>query len=852
MSSTNNSNNLTRDEARQRADLLSDIRYDISLDLTQGSDTFGCEADISFACREPGASTFVDLLAPSVQRISLNGDELALSSHTGSRIPLPNLASRNELRIAATCAYENIGAGLSQFRDPVDDRIYLHSQSETFDAHRIYPCFDQPDLKASFDISVVAPEDWVVVSNTRPQGRRPKGGAPGSTIWSFPTTPLMPTYITAIVAGPFHSAHDRHGDIDLGVYCRQSLAQYLDPEEIFDLTRQGLDFYEEIFGYPYAFGKYDQLFVPEFAAGAMENAGCVTFHETFVFRSKVTEAARERRAEVILHEMAHMWFGDLVTMRWWDDLWLNESFATFMAHLSLVEATRFTNGWATFANRVKASARRQDQQPTTHPISANVPDIDSVRLNFDAITYDKGASVLRQLAAWVGDDGFRRGLATYVRRHQFSNAELTDYLRALEEGSGRDLATWSKEWLESAGLNTLRPEVVVDQADERRIASCAILQEAPPEWPTLRSHRLGIGLYDMAGGTLTCRRRVELDVSGPRTEIDELAGEQLPDLLLLNEGDLAYAKVRLDPRSLATVTDHLGDLDDLLSRALCWSSAWDMVRDALLPAGKYLDVFLRNAGAETDISTIQSLLDQAGAAVHVYGHPIHAPGRRRSLARFARRSLEEAEPGSDLQLVWARSFISAAVDQEDLETVRGLLDGTVAYQGLLVDTDVRWAIVIALSSAGVAEEELITRELERDPTDAGHRYAASGRAAWPTPQAKADAWSRAVDDASLPLATLRAVMGGFQRADQAGLLAPYAPLYFAALEQIWKTRDVEVALVMTRGLFPHVVIDESTLAMTQEHLEREGLPGPMRRILLESHDAMRRAISARAHDRATG
>src|SRR2546428_426000 len=449
-------NNLTRDEARRRAELIQTPLYDISLDLTRDSDTFACEATIHFLCQEPGANSFIDFLAPSVDSCELNGEEVPKDAFNGARITLNNLRDANELHVLATCDYQNIGAGLNRFKDPVDHKIYLHSQFETFDAHRMFPCFDQPDLKASFTFTVLAPSDWVVVSNNPGQAQT-VAGRENIKRWTFGATPKMSSYLTAIVAGPYHGVRDRHGDIDLGIFCRQSLAQYLDPDEIFTITKQGLDFYGEAYKYPYPFQKYDQLFVPEFSAGAMENIGCVTFNESMLFRSKVTEAVREDRANAILHEMAHMWFGDLVTMRWWDDLWLNESFATFMSVLAQVEATRFKNGWVTFANQYKAGARRQDQLPTTHPIAADVPDIESVYLNFDAITYNKGACVLRQLVAYVTQDTFLRGVQRYIKQRQYSNASLADFLSDIEAGSGRDLKAWSKLWLETAGLNTLRP-----------------------------------------------------------------------------------------------------------------------------------------------------------------------------------------------------------------------------------------------------------------------------------------------------------------------------------------------------------------------------------------------------------
>ncbi|TMD43094.1 MAG: aminopeptidase N [Chloroflexi bacterium] len=789
-------NNLTRDEARRRAELIHTPLYEISLDLTQDSDTFACEATIHFLCHEPGTDSFIDFLAPSVNSCELNGEEVEREAFDGARIVLKNLREANELHIIGTCRYENIGSGLSKFRDPVDQKIYLHSQFETFNAHRVFPCFDQPDLKASFTFSVLAPSDWVVVSNNPGQAQQ-LAGRENIKRWTFGASPKMSSYLAAIIAGPYHGVRDRHGDIDLGIFCRQSLAQYLDPDEIFTLTKQGLDFYGEAYKYPYPFQKYDQLFVPEFSAGAMENIGAVTFHESFIFRSKVTEAAREDRANVILHEMAHMWFGDLVTMRWWDDLWLNESFATFMSVFSQVEATRFKNGWVTFANQYKTGARRQDQLPTTHPISADIPDIESVYLNFDAITYNKGACVLRQLVAYVGQETFLRGVQRYIKQ----------------------------------------------------LASLAIRQEAPPDHPTIRPHRLAVGLYDRNSSHLELRKSVELDVVEATTPVTELSGEPAAQLLLLNDRDLTYAKIRLDERSLTTATGHLAELSDPLARALVWAALWDMLRDAELPARRYLPLILNNIHGETDIGVVQDLLGQASSSIWVYGDPANARASLEMLAQHSLRTLDAAAPGSDFQLAWAHAFIGAARSPEHLSIVRGLLDGIKVFTGLKVDTDLRWAIVGALAGVG-ADDGLIDAELKRDPTDEGQRHAAAARAARPTPEAKEMVWAALMEDKALPLATMRAVMGGFSRFDQRRLLEPYGARYFRALNAIWKERDIEVALAFGRMMFPTVLVGEETVMATDEYLGGDQVPGPIRRILVEGKDNMQRAMRGRALDAA--
>ena len=836
-------NNLTRQEAAQRSRLISGVSYRIALDLDSGDETFGCQTGIEFTCATPGAETFIEYLAPRVEQIELNGQPLGLEAFDGERIRLSGLAARNSLVVNGRSAYSHTGVGMHRFTDPADQAVYAYTDSEPYDIHRVYPCFDQPDLKATISLAVRVPAGWVVSANGAPtEVPDPHQGG----WWRFAETPPLSTYISAVVAGQYHRVSDRHGDTDLAIYCRRSLAQYLDVDELFALSKAGLDFYPKIFDCPYPFGKYDQAFVPEFNAGAMENAGIVTFSERHIFRSRVTEGTRERRADTILHEMAHMWFGDLVTMTWWDDLWLNESFATFMANHSLASATRFTGIWTTFSAGWKTWAYRQDQLPSTHPIVADMADIDSVKVNFDGITYAKGASVLRQLVAWVGEEAFFAGIQEYFRRHAFGNTTLADFLQPLEESSGRDLRAWSAEWLETAGVNTLRPDFSVA---EGKFTSFAILQEAPPERPTLRSHRLAIGLYGSGADRLVRRRRVELDVRGSRTEVPELVGEPVPELVVLNDDDLTYAKIRLDAGSFATATARLRDLDAPLARGLCWAGIWDMTRDAELPTRRYLSAVLGNAGGETQIAVLENVLGEAGSAAYFYSDPARRDAARLRLATAFWEFLQDAEPGSDHQLAWARAFIGLVRTPEHLQAATGLLDGGIQLDGLVVDTDLRWSIVRCLASAGTAGEVLIEAEHQRDATDAGARQAAAARASRPTAAAKAEAWQQILDPAT-PLATMRAVIGGFQQPDQEELLAPYADRYFEQLAPMFQTRSIEVALGFTSGMYPQMLVNAETVARTDRYLENNDPPPPVRRLLLESRDAVQRALRAQACDAA--
>ena len=611
--------NLTRAEASERANLLNVDSYEVSLDLTRGERIFTSKTTVRFTATA-GASTFIDAVTDSVRSINLNGVELDPAEHSdGIRIQLPNLGAQNVLVIDADALYMNTGEGLHRFVDPVDQEVYLYSQFEVADCRRLFAVFEQPDLKATFQFSVTAPKYWNVVSNA-PTPEPIENG--DSATWDFDATQRISCYITALIAGPYQVARDSlvsssGRTVELGVFARASMMQYLDVENIVTITRQGFEFYEKNFGAPYPFEKYDQLFVPEFNAGAMENAGAVTFLEEYVFRSRPTGAMVERRAITILHELAHMWFGDLVTMKWWNDLWLNESFAEFMSTLAAAQNTEFTGAWTTFNTLEKNWAYRQDQLPSTHPIVAEINDLEDVEVNFDGITYAKGASVLRQLVAFVGQEEFMAGVREYFAKHAWSNTELPDLLRELEAASGRDLSGWGAAWLETAGVNTLKAEMATD--DDGVITSFAIRQSAISEYPTLRQHRLAVGFYSLDdAGVLKRVHREELDIDGELTEVPALTGQARPDLVLLNDDDLTYAKIRLDEVSLATATEHLKDFEDSLPRTLVWSAAWDSVRDAEAPASTYVQLLLNNIGHEVDSTVIMVLLRQLNTSLDLY------------------------------------------------------------------------------------------------------------------------------------------------------------------------------------------------------------------------------------------
>ncbi|MCL6670581.1 aminopeptidase N [Streptomyces panaciradicis] len=851
--------NLTREEAQQRAKLLTVESYEIDLDLSgaQEGGTYRSVTTVRFDVAENGAESFIDLVAPTVHEVTLNGDALDPAEvFADSRIALPGLLEgRNILRVVADCAYTNTGEGLHRFVDPVDEQAYLYTQFEVPDARRVFASFEQPDLKATFQFTVKAPAGWTVISNSpTPE--------PKDDVWVFEPTPRISTYITALIVGPYHSVHsvyERDGQsVPLGIYCRPSLAEFLDSDAIFEVTRQGFEWFQEKFDYAYPFKKYDQLFVPEFNAGAMENAGAVTIRDQYVFRSKVTDAAYEVRAETILHELAHMWFGDLVTMEWWNDLWLNESFATYtsIACQAHHPASRWPHSWTTFANSMKTWAYRQDQLPSTHPIMAEIRDLDDVLVNFDGITYAKGASVLKQLVAYVGMDEFFRGVQAYFKRHAFGNTRLSDLLGALEETSGRDLGTWSEKWLQTAGINVLRPEI--ETGPDGVVTSFAIRQEAPAlpagakGEPTLRPHRIAVGLYELdeASGKLVREERIELDVDGELTAVPQLAGKRRPAVVLLNDDDLSYAKVRLDEHSLAFVTEHLGDFESSLPRALCWASAWDMTRDAELATRDYLSLVLSGIGKESDIGVVQSLHRQVKLAIEMYADPT---AREALLTRWTDATLahlRSAEPGSDHQLAWARAFAATARTPEQLDLLEALLDGSQTVEGLTVDTDLRWAFVQRLAAVGRFDEAEIAAEYERDRTAAGERHAASARAARPTAEAKAEAWASVVESDKLPNAVQEAVIGGFVQADQRELLAPYTEKYFEVVKDIWGSRSHEMAQQIAVGLYPAFQVSQEILDRTDAWMADAEPNAALRRLVSESRSGVERALKAQAADAA--
>ena len=865
--------NLQRDEAAERSVLISTTSYDVSLDVRQAADPdaagYPTRSIITFTAAESGAATFLDFIG-EVHSVVLNGRELRVEDVAdGARIKLDNLQPHNQVAVTGTALYSRSGEGMHRFVDPADGQCYLYTQYEPADARRVFANFEQPDLKATYTFHVTAPAGWHVASNGAEVDRTVLPDDPASARWDFAATEPMSTYITTVLAGPYFKAQDRWQatlddgtslDVPLALYCRASMAHSFDTDKLFRLTKDGLDFFNRLFDYPYPWGKYDQAFVPEYNLGAMENPGLVTFTESYVFTSRATDSQYQGRANTLMHEMAHMWFGDLVTMQWWDDLWLKESFADYMGTLGVDQATDWDTAWVNFANKRKAWAYLQDQLPTTHPIVADIPDLEAAKQNFDGITYAKGASVLKQLVAYVGFEAFIEGSRAYFRKHAYGNTTLDDLLAALSASSGRDLAGWAQQWLQTSGISPLSLDIAADAAgDDGRLGTAAIVQEAVDPVTgreELRPHRLRVGSYNFdADGALVRTGTFETDVAGARTELPQLSGRPRPALLLVNDEDLTYAKVRLDPASEATVLSSLDRLADPMARALCWTALWNSARDGESPASRYVEAVAAFAPAETGIGVLLNVLENAGTAVERYTPASLRGAVRSSFLAAAAGELDAARPGSDQQLAWARTLATLSRhDDAMVPRLRGLLDGTAEVAGLAVDAELRWHFWRALAAHGQATVEELDAELARDTTASGRAGHATAIAARPCKDVKAAAWTAAVHGHELSNQLLSATISGFMTSP-AELLEPYVEPYFECLRSVWESRSIEIAGRIVRGLYPlaqdvaegSAPAEHPVILRTDKWLADNGdAPRALRRIIVEQRSHLLRALNAQA------
>jgi aminopeptidase N len=822
---------LTRAEAATRAAVVDVHEYEIHLDLTADGETFGSRTVARFSAT-PGAATFLEFEPVSVASITLNGAPVPSSAVAAGRLHLSDLAAENELAVDAVMRYSNTGEGLHKYVDPADGNTYLYQHLFINNAGRVLPAFDQPDLKAVFKVSVSAPAGWKVAANGSLEEH-------SSGEWRFAPTKRISTYLATLFAGPFHAVTDTHDGIPLALYVRAALGEHLDAQadELFTITKQCLDRYHEMFDIRYPFGHYQQAFAPEFNFGAMEYPGLVVFRDEMIYRSAVTESQRESRANVIAHEMAHMWFGDLVTMAWWDDLWLNESFAEYLGTRVAAEATRFKGTWTTFAMQRKAWGLRADQHPSTHPVApVSVTDTDQALLNFDGISYAKGAATLKQLVAWVGDAPFLRGLNAHFLAHAYGNATLDDLLAALASASGRDLSAWAEVWLRRAQVNTLRTSIGPD-------GSLAVLQTAPADYPTLRPHRLGIGLYSRAAdGAVVRQSLVSAEIeAAPRTEIPDFP-ERSGDLVLLNDGDLTYAKIRLDDASTAAVPTMLPLIGDSLARAVLWASTLDAVVDGERPVAELVTLVLAALPVETEVVIVEDVLRATRSLVDRYSTTETRSAALELVAQAADRLLAASEPGGSRQLAAARGLIGSTVETKRLQD---WLDGAGVPEGLPIDADLRWLIFYRLVVLGGAGRAEIDAEFERDRSATGEQWAARCRAAVPDAGAKAAAWSAIIENASLSNRLVEMTASGFWQPEQLGLLTPYVARYFEDMPAMMRIRS-GMSAERTAGLaYPEIAVSPETRRLAAGLLTREDLDPILRRVVLDADDDMRKALAAR-------
>ncbi|MFT8704856.1 aminopeptidase N [Bifidobacterium aquikefiricola] len=863
--------NLTQIEAEERREIVSHPAYVVSLDVTQGAKTFTSSTTLTFDAK-PGDSTFLDLIAPTVDSIVLNGATLDPAVvFKDDRIALEHLQEHNQVDVTATCAYSRTGEGLHRSVDPADGRIYLYSQFEVPDARRVYAVFDQPDLKATFDFTVVAPESWTVLSNSpvasvenlagkTAEGTLGDAPAEGIKRWIFEQTPTMSSYLTAFVAGPYAGwtseyANEDGRTIPMGLYCRQSLKDAFDKdtESLFDVTKKGFAFYAKTWGVPYPYAKYDQVFVPEYNAGAMENIALVTLRDSYIFESKVSGAVINRRVETVLHELAHMWFGDYVTMKWWNDLWLNESFAEFMSTLATSEATEHTDDWATFCSGEKSWALAEDQMPTTHPIVAPIHDLNDTYVNFDGITYAKGASVLKQLVAYVGRAKFFEGIHSYLTKHAYGNATLHDLLVELSKASGRDLDSWSKLWLEQSGINTITADI--DTNSEGTITKADLVQTAPAEFPVTRPHRIAVGFYNPDdNGKIVRTDRFELDVDGERTEISDIIGLKRPRFILVNDDDLTYTKLRFDKESLNFAEAHLYAFKDPLARAVIWLSLWDMTRDAEFPAERFVTLSLKAVSTEKQSTTFRYALSQISGAVHNYV----APSRRASIMKLVAQTLWKlvlaAEAGSDEQFQLLQVYLGYGVDDDFEDNAQGLLSGELKLEGLSIDNSLRWLIIHALAANDLISDEAIDAELSKRETTENREKAYGAKAARPTAQTKKWAWTEALDDDALTNSQIEAVAAGFSQNTDPQLYEGYVDRFFSSIDSIWKDKSFHIAETLIcplggQGLYPRFADAHKLVAGGERWLEEHAdADRALRGMIMKNLDVSRRVLKVQTYN----
>ncbi len=825
--------NLTLLEAGARSALLDVTGYRIELDLARGDTTFESLSTVRFGCAEVGASTFLDVKPQQLHRVTLNGTEIDLAGFDGERIGLTPLAAENEVVVRATMRYSNDGQGLHRAVDSADGKHYVYGHSFLDAAPRVYGCFDQPDLKAPYDVSVTAPPGWIVLGNGA-------ASQTGEGCWALATTKPLSTYFFTVCAGPYASVTSVHDGIPLGLHARASLREPLErqAEQMLTVTAQSFDYYHSLFGIRYPFGEYHQVFVPEFNAGAMENPGCVTLRDQYVFRGAMTHDEVLTRSSTITHEMAHMWFGDLVTMKWWDDLWLNESFAEYMSHRTLSEATEFGDAWVDSSMARKPWGYAAERMPSTHPVAGSpAPDAQSALQNFDGISYAKGAATLRQLIAHIGDPAFISGVREYLRLHAFGNAELADFLGAMERASGKDLQGWADAWLRTAGLDAISVETSPDQGT---IRSATIRRTPPTDYPASRPHSIDVAGF--SGGTEVFR--VLTTVDQDETALPDLVGRPNAQMLIPNATDLTWATVKLDPATLAATPAELPMVPQTEARAVVWTALVDGVALAEIDPRHLLAVLATSWAGEPN----QSIINRVGLLMTQRIIPAFIPsgeqaGAEAVIATAAATMLAAAQPGSSRALVAARYLATTSGDEALLGRWAA---GEQLPEGLQGDSDFRWVVLGNLARRGALGPDQLDAALEDDRTMAGNLKWLQTKASAPDPEAKTWAWEQLTGGHGRSNYELNSLAAGFWQAGEQDVLRPYVARYFSDVPAL-AGRIGEDALARVAALaYPSSLVEASTAEQSAAALRRQDLTASVYRAVVDADSQLREALASRA------
>lgn len=865
LSKKKQSSSLTYEEATLRAKQIIRPNYTLWFRFDEVTDSYDGRTVINFEFRPKGKelaeTLFIDFEDGIIRTLTVNGQVQSSPQYDGQRVSLETdelLPGSNRIEISFSHPYRQDGTGLHRFEDPIDHQVYLYSNLEPFNAHRMFPCFDQPDLKASYELTVETPAGWEVISNTQ---EREIIGLDERESWAFPLTPLFSTYVFALHAGPYQVWKSNANGIPLRLFARESLAKYVDADALFDITRKGLDYFSVFFGYPFPYSKYDQIIVPEFNHGGMENVAAVTLSENTIFKTKTTQDQLRRRANLILHEMAHMWFGDLVTMRWWNGLWLNESFASFLASLAVEQTTPFGGTHQSFFNGLKRSAYQEDQWVTSHPIEVAVPDSEAATAQFDAITYGKGASVLKQLNYYLGEDDFKEGIQRYFQKYALRNTSINDFMRMLAEASGKNLASWQKTWLETSGVNTLQAKWSCKETEQGNVIDQFSLLQSDEfnSPPILRPHRTRIALYSRQKNKtlLAPETLVDATYNLAQTEVDSLIGKPCPSLVFPNYEDHDYTKVILDPVSLETVRNHFGKIEDPLTRQMIWDSLWQMVVDGKLGALPFGKLVLSYASQETDTQILSGILRNliSSHAGHPSIYQFLPPQLRKEfhpqIEEFFRKNLEKAKAGSDLQLVWYRSLLGAAASDESLQFLSALLQGKAKLPGIKIDQERRWELIQSLAQRGFPGiRELIDTERRNDPTDSGIQSAIGSEVSIPDTGNK-KIWLEKIlqpittPQPALSVSKLREAMWHYHLIDQEEVSSLSTDTYFETVSQFTHPSIREFAHTFTAAMYP-TACSEGIIKKTTDFLENHSsLPSPTIKILKMYRQREEQCVRAR-------